>query len=50
VVRAVAEKLVREWDQLGIPEPLPPEVQHLAAGALGRGLGRRSVVLECSAA
>jgi hypothetical protein len=47
VVRAIAEKLVREWDHLGVPEPLPDGVQHLAASGLCPGPRRGCVrVLE----
>lgn len=47
VVRAIAEKLVREWDHLGVPEPLPDAVQHLAASGLRPDPGRGCVrVLE----
>jgi hypothetical protein len=44
VVRAVSEKLLREWDRLGLGEPVPELVRVLAryglAPAAGRGTGR----------
>ncbi len=36
IVRAVCEKLVREWRVLELPEPIPDWVRALAENALGR--------------
>lgn len=40
VIRAICEKLVREWAVLEFPEPIPDEVRALAASA--HGFGERS--------
>jgi hypothetical protein len=36
IVRAVAEKLLREWDRLGLGAAVPETVRRLAATALPR--------------